>query len=334
MDSRSLEEVKRYTIYPMKHTTLNTFLYSFFTLLIVHLCGALFVACSPGTASQSSAIECGYITSSGDARLYYEMAGHGTPIILVHGHSLDSRMWDDQFAAFAAHHRVVRYDCRGYGRSSQQSEDFHFLHAADLVTIMDSLHIDRAHIVGLSMGGFITADMLVYAPHRMLSAVLANGHFRSSPGPSEPIDPAYEARRDSTIAAVCQEGIESYKRRWFETLMNTGGAEVERIRKPLWEMISEWSGWQATHKEVRLLLGRDGIRMLEQMKPIIPTLVLTGIEKPRPNVKAPSFMRHLPNSCWEKMEETGHMMNMERPTLFNTMVLDFISEIDESSDKL
>ena len=318
----------------MKHTTLNTYLYSFSTLLIVHLLGALFVACSPSTATQPFALESGFITTSGDARLYYEMSGQGTPIILVHGHSFDSRMWDEQFSAFAAHHRVVRYDCRGYGRSSQQSEDFHFLHVADLVTIMDSLHIDRAHIVGLSMGGFITADMLVYAPHRMLSAVLANGHFRSSPGPSEPVDAAYEAQRDSTIASVRREGIDSYKRRWFETLINTGGAEVERIRKPLWKMISDWSGWQATHKEVRLLLGRDGICMLQQMQPAVPTLVMTGIEKPRPNVKAPGFMRYLPNSRWIKMEETGHMMNMERPTLFNDTVLDFVKEIDKSSEIL
>lgn len=272
----------------------------------------------------------GYIIASGGARLYYEVAGKGSPVILVHGHSLDMRMWDEQFSCFAQEHRVVRYDCRGYGRSSKQSETFHFLHVEDLLTVMDSLKIDKAHIVGLSMGGFITADMLVYAPERMLSAVMANGHFRKSPGPSEPYNAAEEAKRDSAVAQVRAEGIDLYKQRWYNSLITTGGAEVERIKKPLWTMISDWDGWQATHKEVRLLLGRDGIKMLEEKKPSVPTLVMTGIEKPRPGVKAPSFMKHLPRSRWQLFEETGHMMNMERPVEFNTAVLEFLQEVDAS----
>lgn len=67
-------------------------------------------------------------------------------------------------------YRVIRYDLRGYGISSSQTEDYQFTHAEDLVTLMDSLYIKKAHIVGLSLGGFITADMLAYFPDRMLSA--------------------------------------------------------------------------------------------------------------------------------------------------------------------
>lgn len=67
-------------------------------------------------------------------------------------------------------YHVIRYDLRGYGISSSQTEDYQFMHVEDLVTLMDSLHIKKAHIVGLSLGGFITADMLAYFPDRMLSA--------------------------------------------------------------------------------------------------------------------------------------------------------------------
>lgn len=106
----------------------------------------------------------------GNGSLYYEEAGRGEPVIFVHGHSLDHRMWDEQFPVFAKKYRVIRYDLRGYGISSSQTEDYQFTHAEDLVTLMDSLHIKKAHIVGLSLGGFITADMLAYFPDRMLSA--------------------------------------------------------------------------------------------------------------------------------------------------------------------
>ena len=90
----------------------------------------------------------------GNGSLYYEEAGQGEPIIFVHGHSLDHRMWDEQFLVFAKKYHVIRYDLRGYGISSSQTEDYQFMHVEDLVTLMDSLHIKKAHIVGLSLGGF------------------------------------------------------------------------------------------------------------------------------------------------------------------------------------
>lgn len=89
----------------------------------------------------------------GNGSLYYEEAGQGEPIIFVHGHSLDHRMWDEQFLVFAKKYHVIRYDLRGYGISSSQTEDYQFMHVEDLVTLMDSLHIKKAHIVGLSLGG-------------------------------------------------------------------------------------------------------------------------------------------------------------------------------------
>ena len=294
----------------------------YFKVFSVSLFSLLFViSCSK--SSRLIDVECGYIPVSHGAKLYYEVAGEGESIILVHGHSLDSRMWDEQFPVFAQKYRVVRYDCRGYGRSSDQTEEHQFLHVEDLVTLMDSLHIANAHIVGLSMGGFITADMLVYAPERMRSAVLANGHFRRSPGPSEPLTEEEVSKRDKAISAVLAEGLDTYKQRWFQSLMASGGSQVERMREPLWTMISDWSGWQATHKEVRLLLGNDGIRMLEELHPDVPTLVLRGEPSADVKVKRPGFMSNLPNSRFEVIYDAGHMVNMERPETFNEHLMQF-----------
>ncbi len=299
---------------------------SFFILsMVVWVC--LAGCASRGIALQDDTVRSGYIAVNG-GRLYYEEAGAGTPVVLVHGHSLDCRMWDGQWQAFAQRHRVIRYDVRGYGRSSRQSETWQFTHVEDLLTLMDSLHLKQAHIVGLSMGGFITADMLGVCPQRMLSAVMANGNIRMSPSPSEPVDPKEEIRRDSVIAAVRAEGIEVYKERWFEGLLRSAGARADVIRKPLWQMISEWDGWQALHKEVRVFAGRDAWRMLERNRPEIPALFLSGQEENANEVRAPRMMKCLPNARWEVMKETGHMMNMERPDLFNSVVLQFLEEVD------
>ena len=157
----------------------------------------------------------------GNGSLYYEEAGQGEPIIFVHGHSLDHRMWDEQFSVLAKKYRVIRYDLRGYGISSSQTEDYQFTHAEDLVTLMDSLHIRKAHIVGLSLGGFITADMLAYFPDRMLSAFLASGNIRKSKGPSEPMTPEEARVRDKEIAALKEKGVDVMKKEWFEGLMKS-----------------------------------------------------------------------------------------------------------------
>ena len=153
--------------------------------------------------------------------LYYEECGEGQPVILIHGHSLDHRMWDGQFADLARDYRVIRYDLRGYGLSSPQTEDFQFTHVEDLVALMDSLHIEKAHVVGLSLGGYIGADMLGWFPERMLSAFLASGNVRMSPGPSEPMDAEEAAQRDCEIAELKRKGVD-------ETGMVRGADEIRR----------------------------------------------------------------------------------------------------------
>ena len=186
----------------------------------------------------------GYIPTSGGAKLYYEMSGKGDPIILLHGHSLDTRMWNSQFKAFARHHRVVRFDFRGYGKSSPQTETFQFTHMQDLLTVMDSLHIDRAHIVGLSMGAFVAADILALHPERLLTCTMASGGLKTYKGPSEPMDSAESAKRDREIAALKTKGVERMKSEWLEQLIASGGSRRETMRRPLKAMIDTWTAWQ------------------------------------------------------------------------------------------
>ncbi len=79
--------------------------------------------------------------------LYYEIAGSGYPLVLIHGFGLDTRMWDDQFEAFARHYRVVRYDMRGYGKSVPPTDES-YSQTDDLKALLEHLRIDRAHVFG------------------------------------------------------------------------------------------------------------------------------------------------------------------------------------------
>lgn len=263
----------------------------------------------------------------GNGSLYYEEAGQGEPIIFVHGHSLDHRMWDEQFSVLAKKYRVIRYDLRGYGISSSQTEDYQFTHAEDLVTLMDSLHIKKAHIVGLSLGGFITADMLAYFPDRMLSAFLASGNIRKSKGPSEPMTPEEARVRDKEIAALKEKGVDVMKKEWFEGLMKSGGSQRERMRESLWQMIDEWDAWQPLHKEVRVVAGLDAIEELKKNHPDVPALIVEGHSSGNRFSKEPPILQYLPNGKLKVIDDCGHMLNMERPEEFNAALEEFLKNV-------
>lgn len=95
-------------------------------------------------------------------RLYYETAGSGPPIVLLHGFTLDHSIWDGQMDAFAASHQVIRYDLRGFGQSPPPSAPY--AHVDDLKALLDYLGLARAAILGLSMGGGIAIDFALACP--------------------------------------------------------------------------------------------------------------------------------------------------------------------------
>jgi len=289
------------------------------------------------TVAAAKKTHCGYIPASGGASLYYEDRGEGEPVILLHGHSLDTRMWDKQFRAFSKHHRVIRFDFRGYGRSSEQTETFQFTHMEDLITVMDSLHIERAHIVGLSMGAFVASDLLALHPERIISCVLASGGLKTYKGPSQPMDDEEKARRDKEIASLKASGVEKMKRDWIEALISSGGSKRESMRKDLTTMVGDWTAWQPLHKEVRVIMAKDAAEVFYKTKPAVPTLIIDGDNKmtiaqaeqmkargETPERKEPFMMKYLPNGRYLVLPDCGHMMNMERPELFNKAVLEFI----------
>ena len=255
-------------------------------------------------------LKTGYV-NVGNGYLYYEEAGEGIPLILVHGHSLDCRMWDGQFYVFARNYRTIRYDLRGYGKSSPQSEDYQFTHVEDLVALMDSLHIDKAHIVGLSLGGYIGTDMLGWFPERMLLAVLASGNLRKSKGPSQPMTSDEAALRDKEISALKARGIDAMKKEWFEGLVASGGTLRDSIREPLWKMINDWDAWQPLHKEVRVTAGIDAFEELKKKRPEVPVLILEGRSENNRFPEHPEILDYLPNSKMMVIYDCGHMLNME-----------------------
>lgn len=272
----------------------------------------------------------GYVPTSGGASLYYEMKGAGPEtLIFLHGHSLDTRMWDAQFDVFAKKYRCIRMDFRGYGRSSEQSEDFQFTHMDDVLTLMDSLRIEKAHVVGLSMGSFVAGDLLAIHPERLLSCVMASGGIHPSKGPSEPMTAEESAKRDVEIAALKEKGVDQMKEEWLEMLVSGGGSRRESIREPLRAMIEDWSAWQSLHKEVRLLMGRDAWKVfMERGTTDVPTLMVRGSRDVKEGqAYQPRELKYLSHGKAHVLPDCGHMLNMEQPEAFNALVLEFLEGV-------
>lgn len=286
-----------------------------FMMFIAATFALLVSACSQGPV-----VERGYIPVSGGGQIYYEAIGEGTPVILLHGHTLDLRMWDPQVKPLLdAGYRVIRPEMRGYGHSSKQQAGQQFTHLDDMMTVMDSLHIEKAHVVGLSMGSFVASEMVAMHSDRLLTATLASGNIRNMPGPSTPFDSLELARKDSVIAQNLAQGIDNWKKDWIEKLVSGGGSNREAIRESVTQQVNDWDGWQLMNHEMRNYYGYEAWDTLKARCPEIPVLILSGENEGKG--KNP-MLKFLPNSRQVIIPDCGHMSNMERPDEFTRLVLE------------
>jgi pimeloyl-ACP methyl ester carboxylesterase len=251
------------------------------------------------------------------ARLWYEIAGNGPPLALIHGFTLDHRMWDDQFEAFAAHYRVLRYDLRGFGASSVP--DGPYRHEDDLAALLTQFGMERAGIVGLSLGGQIATDFTLAHPQMVTTLVVVDsvlGGHHWSPEWDAAVIPVWKAGRAGDIANA--------KSRWLDMGLFTPGRRDPAVGARLEQMVSDYSGWHWLHHDpVRGIeppaaeqLGRIAAR----------TLVVIGDEDlPDFLAVADQLAREIPGAQKLVLPGTGHMANMEAPDTFNDAVRRFLT---------
>ncbi|MFD1874462.1 alpha/beta fold hydrolase [Hymenobacter bucti] len=262
----------------------------------------------------------------GDAQLYYEEAGHGAPLVLLHGHSFDHRMWDPQLAELAQHYRVIRYDMRGYGRSSLPVEGQEFLHADDLHRLLQALHIPKAHLVGLSLGGFVAIDFMALHPESVLSVVSCSGSIYPRPGPEQPITAAEIARRRTEIAQLQARGLATFKEQWLASLLKSSGPEQASSEPLLRLMVQDWSMWQPLHVEPRVLLGQSLVPRLTAHPVRVPLLLLAGERESAARQHDNEVLQQLvPGAQTAVLPHAGHVANLDNPTAFTEAVLHFIA---------
>lgn len=259
----------------------------------------------------------GYLERGRD-RIYFEDTGRGAPVVLIHGFSVDLRMWEPQAEALSDSYRVVRYDVRGFGRSVPVVAT-HAVAAEDLLALLDSLEIPRAHLVGMSMGGSIAIDFALTHADRVARVVTIGSDlsgFRHSDEWNAKWPPLFEAAQRGDLATT--------RRLWLADRLLTPVPDRAEVALIVRRLIDEYPCQQfANPNLIPGVIDPPAAARLGELS--VPLLVLVGaFDDPD--------MRHIANLLAAKVrgarmvviEDSGHLVNLERPERVNRLIQDFI----------
>lgn len=261
--------------------------------------------------------------------LYYEEHGAGIPLIFMHEFAGDHRSWLPQVRHFARRYRTITYNARGYPPSDVPADPAAYsqdIAVADLVGLMNQLGIDKAHVVGFSMGGSAALIFGIRHTARARSLVIA-GTGSGSAGRKE------DFVRD----------VEYVAGRFFSEGMDTVAGFYTRGPNRVQFEEKDPLGWREFHDNFRggsaqghglTMLGvqrnRPSVHDLEaELKQMtIPALIIVGDED-EPCLEPGLFLkRTVPSAALAIFPKTGHTLNLEEPELFNRTVQDFLSQVD------
>ncbi len=286
--------------------------------------GALIFGCSaeePGSGvlpENEASVDSGVAEVAG-GQLYYEVAGAGDPVVLVHGNFGDRRHWDDQFEAFASRHRVIRYDVRGFGKSSLPVEGVAYSDHEDLSELLKHLGIPSAHVVGFSMGSGIAIDFVIAYPHLSKSLVSVGPWVSGYSSPH-----ADELFRDfSEITSVLKDqGVPAaIDYCMTKTFFNETIREAE-TKNRVEEIMEDFPFWSFTHKSPDQPLKPVAAERTDEID--VPTLIVTAEYDVPVCVEIADFLEQtVPVARKVDLSGTGHFMMMEKREEFNQILLDF-----------
>lgn len=255
-----------------------------------------------------------------DTRLYYEAAGSGDAVVLVHAFMLDTRMWDDQFKVLSRRYRVIRYDARGFGRSALPQTNVPYSHADDLQALLRAQNIDRAHLVGASMGGHFAIDFALSYPERCRSLSLIDsviGGWQWSP--------QWLASYAPIIHAAERGDIPGAKAAWlahpiFNSVRAKNAAYIH-----VKQMVNDYSGWHFTHADPVRALNPPALGRLAQLR--APMLSIIGARDLPEFQRMAQRLEHDAHAQRLSISGAGHLASLEAPQPVNLALGDFLSAV-------
>lgn len=269
-----------------------------------------------------------HVTADDGVRLYYEEAGSGEPLVFVHEYAGDHRAWEAQMRYFSRRYRCITYAARGYPPSDVPDEGAYSQDRArlDILAILDGLKIDKAHICGLSMGGFATLHFGIHHADRALSLVVAGCGYGAETDERGKFQEEVEATAQLIERSTGKEFADQYA---------IGPTRVQFQNK-------DPRGWVEFHQQLSehdLKGAANTMRGVQKTRPSLyeleddiskiatPMLVITGDED-EPCLLPNIFLkRTAPSAALVVLPNSGHTINLEEPDMFNRSVDDFLTQV-------
>jgi pimeloyl-ACP methyl ester carboxylesterase len=248
-----------------------------------------------------------------DLTLFYQDEGQGRPLLLIHGHTLDQRIWDQVAPELVvAGQRVIRPDLRGHGRSTRPAKGYHWSHhAADMVAVLDAAGIERAAIAGFSLGGGIALEMALTSPERVSRLVLIAPVMPDRPFEQEFMDNlrlvARTARSQGIAAAMAGP--------WAESPLFADSFTKPGVRERVAEIVRDFPGAEYLASE-RDQVERDWTVPGRLGEITVPTLVVSGPrDLPGFAAYAAEAAEKIPGAGQVVIPDGGHLLPLEAPEL-------------------
>ena len=270
------------------------------------------------------------LTADDGVKLFYEETGSGTPIVFVHEFAGDHRSWEPQVRHFSRRYRCIAYSARGYPPSEVPEDVEKYSQARardDIRSVLDALTIERAHVVGLSMGANATLHFGLTYSRRAVSLTFAGGGYGSHPATHAKFQ--QDSRANAEI--IRRQGLAH-----FVATYGVGAARVQFQHKDP-RGFEEYQRQFREHSpagSINTLLGVQARRpsfydMTEELARLeVPLLVMTGDED-EPSVEASIMVKRCaPGAGLAVLPKSGHGINLEEPELFNRLLDDFFHQVE------
>jgi len=263
----------------------------------------------------------GYAEVNG-ARLYYEEGGTGEPLLLLHAGVADSRMWDAQFAEFARDFRTIRVDLRGFGLSQMPSGEF--CNYEDVAGMLNVLGVERAQVLGLSFGGLIALDFALAYPERVSALALVAPSVSGSQ-PSQRIKDYWEAEQEAFEDGDLEGMTELNLRFWVDGPQRKAGQVDADVRALVGRMQREIFEMEIPDDIEERELQPPAVGRLAEIN--VPTMLVVGsLDLEEKVQQARDIAEQVADGRCVVIDESAHMVNMEKPAEFNEAVMNFLRE--------
>jgi pimeloyl-ACP methyl ester carboxylesterase len=274
-----------------------------------------------------------HVSTDDGVRLYVEETGDGPPVLFVHEFAGDHRSWEPQVRALSRRYRCIAYSARGYPPSDVPEDPAAYSQARaveDAIAVLDGLGVERAHVVGLSMGGFATLHLGLRRPERARSLVVAGVGYGAQPERRQ----AFREESGVIADAFARDGAAAVAERYavgparvqFQNKDPRGWAEFAA-------RLAEHDSQGSAHTMRGVQAARPSLYDLtdELAALTVPTLLVAGDEDEGCLEASLMLKRTIPTAGLALLPKTGHTCNLEEPELFDRLLERFFADVENGA---